>query len=487
MQRQEQQADGRAHKKSAGRGSNRGRNAQGELVGAAAQNAQGNLQGAAATAHQHKMERKQQAGQHQDQSQESAYNQEKKPEKNLSGAAAASKKGNLQGQRHKSISRKSSSSKEISQKKIIYIPCLLVIYKNMAQSCYKIMFVIGVSDIIGLVVIGLLSGYFSVAGSVYCSYPTLIFFSGFVITICWGIETTCAVLLALNRCIGLWKPSLFTALFKGFRTWVWLAVVLVYVLWYALLFKPAVFSSLSVSWVYNPHSGYYNELEANYTNNMEARHECFVFSGLCSLYIAFVWLLSKKHTKAAVKRVDVNSLQEVTSGSKNVSQKMIVVQVLFISAANLGTITLYLCTLIFTLSNNFYILMTLIWCLAHGFPPVIYLMLNRTIRMECVKMLKGRFRLWMLIGLVSGVLLVMVVIVCCFMRIRIPRTKRQIELIAAKRKMRKQQASNPNPGVPGAYQDNEVEHRSQAIVMNSLSRPIQGQEWSRKRMSSHLH
>ncbi|KJH50130.1 HECT-domain protein [Dictyocaulus viviparus] len=45
-------------------------------------------------------------------------------------------------------------------------------------------------------------------------------------------------------------------------------------------------------------------------------------------------------------------------------------------------------------------------------------------------------RLWMLIALVSGVLLIMVVLVCCFMRIRIPRTKRQIDLIAAKRKMR---------------------------------------------------
>ncbi|MFH4981205.1 hypothetical protein AB6A40_007914 [Gnathostoma spinigerum] len=66
-------------------------------------------------------------------------------------------------------------------------------------------------------------------------------------------------------------------------------------------------------------------------------------------------------------------------------------------------------------------------------------------------------RLWMLIALVSGVLLVMVVLVCCFMRIRIPRTKRQIEMIAAKRKMKKQQA------IPH-HQD----ERAQPIVMNSL-------------------
>uniref|UniRef100_A0A915LKL9 Transmembrane inner ear expressed protein n=1 Tax=Meloidogyne javanica TaxID=6303 RepID=A0A915LKL9_MELJA len=46
-------------------------------------------------------------------------------------------------------------------------------------------------------------------------------------------------------------------------------------------------------------------------------------------------------------------------------------------------------------------------------------------------------RLWMLIGLVSSVLLTMIVIVCCFVRLRIPRTKRQIELRAAKRRKRK--------------------------------------------------
>jgi len=78
-------------------------------------------------------------------------------------------------------------------------------------------------------------------------------------------------------------------------------------------------------------------------------------------------------------------------------------------------------------------------------------------------------RLWMLIGLVAGVLLVMVVIVCCFVRIRIPRTKRQIELIAAQRKMRKA-AAQGNPAAGTGYPEQE-EYRGQTIVMNSLIRP----------------
>uniref|UniRef100_A0A914BV69 Transmembrane protein n=1 Tax=Acrobeloides nanus TaxID=290746 RepID=A0A914BV69_9BILA len=83
-------------------------------------------------------------------------------------------------------------------------------------------------------------------------------------------------------------------------------------------------------------------------------------------------------------------------------------------------------------------------------------------------------RLWMLIGLIGVILLIMVVIVCCFMRIRIPRTKRQIELIAARRKMRKRQANGTATGPTGGGVIETHEHhdqpRGQTIVLNSYSR-----------------
>uniref|UniRef100_A0A0K0DWA3 Guanylate cyclase domain-containing protein n=1 Tax=Strongyloides stercoralis TaxID=6248 RepID=A0A0K0DWA3_STRER len=86
-------------------------------------------------------------------------------------------------------------------------------------------------------------------------------------------------------------------------------------------------------------------------------------------------------------------------------------------------------------------------------------------------------RLWMLIALVSGVLLIMIVIVCCFMRIRIPRTKRQIELVAAKRKLRKESKKRSKSG------DGILENdKTQTIVMNSLSKT---NRTSAKNTSSH--
>lgn len=76
-------------------------------------------------------------------------------------------------------------------------------------------------------------------------------------------------------------------------------------------------------------------------------------------------------------------------------------------------------------------------------------------------------RLWMLIGLVSGVLLVMIVLVCCFVRLRIPRTKRQIELRAAKRRKRKAERC----GTEFGDQHDQQEHyrAGQTIVLNSFN------------------
>ncbi|KRX36713.1 hypothetical protein T01_5988 [Trichinella spiralis] len=50
-------------------------------------------------------------------------------------------------------------------------------------------------------------------------------------------------------------------------------------------------------------------------------------------------------------------------------------------------------------------------------------------------MIAPNFRLWMLLALILSILLFMTVVVCCFIKLRIPRTKREIELNDVKRKL----------------------------------------------------
>uniref|UniRef100_A0A5S6QHF6 Transmembrane inner ear expressed protein n=1 Tax=Trichuris muris TaxID=70415 RepID=A0A5S6QHF6_TRIMR len=71
------------------------------------------------------------------------------------------------------------------------------------------------------------------------------------------------------------------------------------------------------------------------------------------------------------------------------------------------------------------------------------------------------FRLWMLLALVLVILLVMTVIVCCFIKLRIPRTKREIELNAVRRKLRRRKLLDTKEAQQlSAVLGNQVDHTS---------------------------
>ncbi|KHJ47060.1 hypothetical protein D918_02606 [Trichuris suis] len=69
------------------------------------------------------------------------------------------------------------------------------------------------------------------------------------------------------------------------------------------------------------------------------------------------------------------------------------------------------------------------------------------------------FRLWMLLALVLLILLVMTVVVCCFIKLRIPRTKREIELNAVRRKLRRRRLLDTKEAHQlSAVLGNQVDH-----------------------------
>jgi len=61
---------------------------------------------------------------------------------------------------------------------ILYIPCLFALWQHLEQSCYRIMFTLGVVDIFGLAFPGLLTGILGIQGAVYCTNPQLIYWTG---------------------------------------------------------------------------------------------------------------------------------------------------------------------------------------------------------------------------------------------------------------------------------------------------------------------
>lgn len=127
------------------------------------------------------------------------------------------------------------------------------------QSCYKLMFLMGISDLFCMFINGFFTGYFAINGYVFCSSPTLIYYLGVGGVSLWAFQSDCGMFLALNRCLEMFEPKINAMLFKGSKTYFWVMIATLHSLTFALFTKPVIYSSLYVSWFFNPHFGYFDD------------------------------------------------------------------------------------------------------------------------------------------------------------------------------------------------------------------------------------
>ncbi|KAL3085457.1 hypothetical protein niasHS_008385 [Heterodera schachtii] len=99
---------------------------------------------------------------------------------------------------------------------LLYIPCMVSIYKNMENNaCYKLMFFIGIMDMLAMSMNALETGILGIIGAVYCDYPLLIYTTGSLGLSVWFVKTSAEMFLAINRCMELLRPELAHAIFSG--------------------------------------------------------------------------------------------------------------------------------------------------------------------------------------------------------------------------------------------------------------------------------
>ncbi|KAL3106632.1 hypothetical protein niasHT_012492 [Heterodera trifolii] len=265
----------------------------------------------------------------------------------------------------------------------LYVPCMYSIWKHFHDnSCYKLLFYIGITDLGILWILGFYSGLLSLRGAVFCSSPTLMYLVGVAVTSLWIAETSADLVLALNRCLELGFAKLCRLLFSGHRIFAWFFACSLYALGWAVFIKPAVYSSVFFGWFFDPFVGYHNADDQQQKQHEEYEHwlhpvHNFLVAILSPL-IYLVFALKLFYNVRTSRREFGVLVSELDS-----AQIRIFLQVLLISAMNTLTGSLYVYVQSHEVGQWMITLVDFSWFHVHGFPPVIYLALNKTIRADC--------------------------------------------------------------------------------------------------------
>uniref|UniRef100_A0A183C7K2 G_PROTEIN_RECEP_F1_2 domain-containing protein n=1 Tax=Globodera pallida TaxID=36090 RepID=A0A183C7K2_GLOPA len=260
----------------------------------------------------------------------------------------------------------------------LYLPCMLAIRKHMDSTCFKFMFYIAVADMFALFVSGVLTGYLALVGAVYCTAPKFIYFMGSWAICLWVTESTAEMVLAFNRCVELSSSYWADVLFHGKRTYLWMMIPTLYGLYCLLFTTPVKFSGIFVSWFFNPHVGYIDDFGKTYHNDLHMIHNYIVVVVLTGTYSIFALILTLKTWKLKGSSA---------GGGASRSQRRTFFQVILISSVNATAAFLYVYMQFVRITEFLIVLAQLTWMLSHGIPPIIYLLLNKTVRRDVAKMM----------------------------------------------------------------------------------------------------
>ncbi|KAL3085578.1 hypothetical protein niasHT_037319 [Heterodera trifolii] len=266
---------------------------------------------------------------------------------------------------------------------ILYIPCMVSIYKIMDNTCYKLMFLVGILDMLTMFVNALETGILGIIGAVYCDYPLLIYTTGAFGMTLWLSETSVEMLLAINRCMELLRPQLAHAIFSGKKLRFLFALPICYATTLGMFTKPIIFSGIYLSWFYNPYVGYTDDFGKTYNNKVNDVHDFFLFFGLSTVYLVFSAILSWR-------TYIMSSGQQTFQPSW--TQKMTFLQVIIISLVHSITTLIYTSMQYVQISKFYIIVGTYAWLFTNGCPPVVYLLLNKRIRDDCANFYRAIFR-----------------------------------------------------------------------------------------------
>ncbi|KAI6171184.1 hypothetical protein M3Y97_01071800 [Aphelenchoides bicaudatus] len=244
-------------------------------------------------------------------------------------------------------------------------------YRN--QETYRLMIFLGILHCLGLQSCGLATGFFAINGDEFCSRPTMMYLAG-QLALCkffksnikkaftsnyflgtWCSSAMTSLLLGFNRCCELYGGGLGQRLFGGYRFWLWVSIPFGY-LWYIFWFTPTVvFSSVQMAWLFDPHADYYPDLGKTYHNKVHSMNNIILCSTESFLSTSKVLCVGIIHFTASSIYV-------------------------FIQFVHVDFVISMIASTFYLLSQVDKYIKTVLKVDVKGFPSVIYLCVNRTVR-----------------------------------------------------------------------------------------------------------
>ncbi|KAL3102662.1 hypothetical protein niasHT_029473 [Heterodera trifolii] len=259
----------------------------------------------------------------------------------------------------------------------LYLPCLFALSrpKLIRQPCYQLMFFLGLVNVTELCAAAICAGAFAIFGTVFCSQPTFMFWHGVLGTGLFFTELMTSCSLALNRLLNFYNVLLAERFFGGLKMLFWILLFFALTFWVSFWDPPHIYNPILNSFIQIPHYGYIE---------LDTESEAFLFP-LWPRYFSVAILCLTTLIYSAFLAIYISKRKQVITIGMDKKDKSVFVQVLWLSLLSFSVNLAY--TFDREASNlsfgqfivPFY---TYGFILYQGSPPVIYLLLNKTIRRE---------------------------------------------------------------------------------------------------------
>ncbi|KAL3115076.1 hypothetical protein niasHT_017920 [Heterodera trifolii] len=163
---------------------------------------------------------------------------------------------------------------------MLYVPCIYSIWKHLCDnSCYKVLFYIGVTDLAIMWILGFFAAWLNLRGAVFCSYPTLNYLVGIGVTALWMAESSSDLIAS---------PNFAHNVFSGHRILLWLFACSLYAMYWGVFLKPGIWSSVYFGWFFDPFVGYRSDDRHEFEQPLHPYHNIAVAVLSPSIYLVFV-------------------------------------------------------------------------------------------------------------------------------------------------------------------------------------------------------